>query len=187
MLGFFVRQQKSKLMTLPLKAQQQSSFIGTATGIGIKRRDLTLKDLREMKRIVEEELERQKLEQEEKQESEVDSIDLTEEEDKEEQKQSQSEMMPPGESAFVHRDTIADMSRGNTSKSKYDFADDSDSDDEGAILTRNSGYYRGDELDLDQKNMRNTLAMGNVLNIDQMKSVKQGEEIYLQKIAAEEA
>ena len=88
----------------------------------------------------------------------------------EEQKQSQAEqaeLIPPGDSAFVHRDTIAEMARGNnTSKSKYDFADDSDSDDEGAILTRNSEYYRGDELDLDQKNMRSTMAMGNVLNID---------------------
>ena len=79
------------------------------------------------------------------------------------------------------------MPRGDTSRSKYAFADDSDSDDEGAILTRNSEYYKGDELDLDQKNMRNTMAMGNILNIDQMKSVKQGEEIYLSKLAAEKA
>ena len=70
-------------------------------------------------------------------------------------------------SAFVHRDTIADLQRGNTSRSKYAFADDSDSDDEGAVLTRNSEYYRGDEMDLDNKKMRSTMAMGNVLNIDQ--------------------
>ena len=47
------------------------------------------------------------------------------------------------------------------------FADFSDSDDEGAELTRNSDFYKADELDIDQKNMRGAEAMGGVLNIDQ--------------------
>ena len=58
MMGYFVKQQKTKLMSLPLKAQQQQqSLIGTATGLGIKRRELTLDDLIEMKRIVVEQIE----------------------------------------------------------------------------------------------------------------------------------
>ena len=47
------------------------------------------------------------------------------------------------------------------------FADFSDSDDEGAELTRNSDFYRGDELDIDQKKMRGSEGMGGILNIDQ--------------------
>jgi hypothetical protein len=47
------------------------------------------------------------------------------------------------------------------------FADFSDSDDDGAELTRNSEFYKADELDIEQKNMRGADAMGGILNIDQ--------------------
>jgi hypothetical protein len=98
-----------------------------------------------------------------------DSFDLSEEEGKLDSKasprkkegaQADNEIeMVPG-SGLDHRASVADMSRGNTSRSKYAFADDSDSDDEGAVLTRNSEFYRGDERDSDNKNMRNMMATG---------------------------
>lgn len=50
------------------------------------------------------------------------------------------------------------------------FADFSDSDDEGAELTRNSDFYKADELDIDQKKMRGAEVMGGVLNIDQQRA-----------------
>lgn len=152
----------------------------------IKRRELSLEDLLEMKRIVSEEIERQNIIKEEKKQ-ELDeiteSVDLSLEEEQKVQESKAIDGRPNQielvESPFVHRDTLA---RNDTSRSKYNFADDSDSDDEGAMLTKNSDFYRGDELDLDQKNLRSTLALGSVLNIDQVRSVEQGKQIYLTKL-----
>lgn len=146
--GYQILKQKQKLTTVSLKSSSSVQIAG-AKG---SRRELSLRELLEMKAILEAEIQRKK---------EVAQA-LKEQEDQETSSYGSDSQGDQLRKSLGENDE----EEGKAREDGPVFADFSDSDDEGAELTRNSDYYRADELDIDQKKMRGSQGMGGILNID---------------------